>query len=288
MATTTNNGSGEACDNMLIGYFYFIDINLWPNATATASGELRHGQVLIFGFQDIPGGLDLYLTDRAWGEDGNGTEGFVPNLLGEEGIVKFTTPSFGVPAGVAFGVGSDTLAYKYGDEWIDIDVNATQAESSGNITSENNETHYFDLGSDGDQVFLYCVGSDGKDRPVAGISYNGPFEKSESYGTNKSSAPDYFEDYDNSSVMNKTTLLVMPTIARGKERNKIFKQWSYVGPMKLNFYDLQDAIRDTEKNWIGTNPDMTRSKSGAYSPIDRTLVVPNAIALLLFCFLVLK
>ena len=288
MATTTNKGSGEACDNMLIGSFYFIDINLWPNATATASGELRHGQVLIFGFQDIPGELDLYLTDRAWGEDDKGAEGFVPNRLGKEGIVKFTTPSPGVPAGVAFGVGSNTLSYKHGDEWIDIDVNETQAESSSNITSENNETHYFDLGSDGDQVFLYCVGSDGKDRPVAGISYNGPFEKSESYGTNKSSAPGYFEDYDNSSDMNKTTLLVMPTIARGEETNKIFKQWSYVGPMSLNFYELQDAIRDTEKNWIGINPDMTRSTSGSYSPIYTTLVVPNTIAFLLFCFLVLK
>eukprot|EP00537_Pseudo-nitzschia_pungens_P001633 CAMPEP_0172365080 /NCGR_PEP_ID=MMETSP1060-20121228/8066_1 /TAXON_ID=37318 /ORGANISM="Pseudo-nitzschia pungens, Strain cf. cingulata" /LENGTH=221 /DNA_ID=CAMNT_0013088251 /DNA_START=142 /DNA_END=804 /DNA_ORIENTATION=+ len=221
MATTLNDGSGEACDSLLIGSFYFISINAWPiiiNPLSVVEIDRRYGEVIIFGFQDIPGNLDLYLTDRAWGDDGNGGEGFAPNILQGEGVVKFTTPSEGVPAGVAFGMGDDFEVYKYCEEWIDVDVNGTDPEGG-------NGTHYFDLGSDGDQIFLYCVGSDGNDRPIAGISYNGPFEKSEFYGTNRSSAPGTFEEYDTGSRANKTTLLVMPTATRDDGTNKIFWYW---------------------------------------------------------------
>eukprot|EP00536_Pseudo-nitzschia_multiseries_P017137 jgi/Psemu1/49512/gm1.49512_g len=282
MATTSNDISGEVCDSLLIGSFYFININAWPviiNPLSIVSSDRRNGEVIIFGFQDIPGNLNLYLTDRAWGEDGTGGERFVPNLLRHEGIVKFTTPPEGVPAGVAFGMGDDIEVYKYGEEWIDIDVNGTLVEG-------DNATHYLDLGPDGDQLFLYCVGSDGKDRPIAGISYNGPFQKSEFYGTNTSSAPKYFEKYDIESGANKTTLLVMPTVVREDGSKKIFWKWEYVGPTFLNFYELQGAIRDTENNWLGTNPDGTTSSST--SPMHGTAVMTNAIAFLIYLFFVLK
>lgn len=274
MATTT----GEACDSLLIGSFYFIGINAWPTVLddLTNSTTQRHGEVLMFGFQDIPGGLDLYLTDRAWTD-----EGFVPNFVGKEGILKFTTPPQGVPSGVAFGIGNNTQIYKYAEEWMDEDVDGTQAEVGGN------ETHYFDLGLDGDQVFLYCVGGDGKDRPIAGISYNGDFAYQDTYGTNKSSAPGSFQEHDTESGANRTTLLVMPTVATEDETSKIFLDWQYVGPMSsLNFFELQDAIRDTENNWLGRNPDGTTS--GSPSNTCGTMVVPNVLAFLLFSFLALK
>lgn len=297
---SSQESSGEDCDNLSIGSFYFININAWSSTTATTTATTtggRHGEVAIMGFQDIPGNLDLYLTDRAWNNAGTGAgtgtgagaSGFVSNTLRQEGITKITTPPEGFPAGVPFGMGDDASVYAHGDEWIDIDVNGTN-------TNETyfNETYYFDLGLDGDQVFLYCVGGDGKDRPIAAISYNGPFrnhETNKAYGTNKSSAPDYFLQNEN-NTNNDATVLGMPTTTSGgggggeelsPSNQKVFLKWQYIGPMtNLDFYELQDAIRDTQLNWLGSNPDGTTSSSATTATsiptVVGTMLAASAIA----------
>lgn len=277
MAAT--NAGGPSCDSLNIGEFYFFYVNAWPTpppeetlapATVVPGGPVeksqRHGDVGIFGFQDIPAGLDLYLTDRAWSSQ---LGGFVPNNIEKEGILGFTTPKvIGVPAGVPFGMGKDTTVYKHGNEWIDINV-------KGDVDDpESNTTSYFDLGQDGDQVFLYCIGSNGKDRPIAGISYNGPFGDYETYGTNTSSAPAYFDVFDDDYALGlnatntHSTLLVMPVPDVNLSadsihvNNRVFQNWQYNGPMDATMPDvLKLAIRDTGSAWRGINPDGTSSSS---------------------------
>jgi hypothetical protein len=244
---------GNDCDSLEIGSFYFLSVNAWPVAV-TDEGEYvknpgRHGDVAIFPFQDIPGNLDLYLTDRAWDE---WTKLFVPNNVTGEGIVMFQTPNRGIGAGIVFGTGNNTLVEEFGSSWTDVDVNG-----EGTTTSQ-----YFELGEDGDQAFLYCVGSDGNDRPIAAFSNNGPFLRNmnpgtNTYATSTSSAPDYFfeEPGVNSSITTTSTpgLLVMRTPSAWGE--KVFWNWEYQSPcgpdciMDLN--DLRNAMSDADANWIG-------------------------------------
>eukprot|EP00934_Nitzschia_sp_Nitz4_P007559 Nitzschia sp. Nitz4//scaffold257_size48314//38237//39084//NITZ4_007095-RA/size48314-snap-gene-0.27-mRNA-1//-1//CDS//3329544466//7549//frame0 len=140
----------NACDELAIGDLYFVSIS-----------SLNPNYVSIFNFEDIPGGLDLYLTDNAW----TGTY-FQTN----EGTLQFTTPSEGIPQFTTFGYGGD----KYLTElWEPIEG-------------------AFALEEDGDQVFLYCFGSMGDVVPLAAISYAGPFADAglSSYDTNESALPD--------------------------------------------------------------------------------------------------
>ena len=271
----SRNGGSEACNNLSPGSFLFVSINAWPETTtdnvavAEETSRRRHGEVAIVGFQDIPGNLDLYLTDRAW----NGTDdGFVrdkwPYTLQNEGTVQFTTPPEGIPAGVTFGMGDDLDSYKYGNDWVDIDTDNTNYTSSW-----ENTTYYFHLGIDGDQVFLYCINNDGKDRPIAGISYRNLFLNYAHYGTTKSSAPSYFPGYN--AVMGdiNSTLLVLPESTMIKQKcegifatcwaSYSFLKWKYSAPMD-DFIDrpqLKASIMDTQHNWIGSNPDGTMSSS---------------------------
>jgi hypothetical protein len=102
-------------------------------------------EVSFFGFEDLPGNLNLYLTDNAW--NGNAFES-------NEGVMSLTTPSEGIPAGTTIGLGPSDTAYQYGKDWV----------SAQGV---------FALSTEGEQVFLYCLNQQQKPRPIAAISYNG-------------------------------------------------------------------------------------------------------------------
>lgn len=258
------------CDTLRIGDFYFLYINAWPSGVQPngeyTRGPGRHGEVAIFGFQDIPGDLDLYLTDRAWSDL---NQSFVENTVEREGIIVFTTPADrGLPAGVAFGVGDNYLVSEYGKDWIDVEVNRTDTDTS----------QYFHLDDEGDQIFLYCFGGDGNERPIAAFSYNGPFlqntTSSTTYGTNTSSAPDYFFDapeINSTSVMQTPGLLVM---REPGDYGSIFENWQFETPCGPNcvmeFNELRSAMSDSVNNWIGSNADGTFS----FPPSSSSMLSP--------------
>ena len=251
----------EICDTLTIGAYYFLQVNAWNKHVDGKARNARHGDVLLIGFEDLPGGIDLFLTDKAWSAT---TQAFVTNDLAGEGTLKLRLPlDGGIPAGIAFGVGADLGVYNYGDEWRDYHMEGTRSS-----TTETNETYYFSLGEDGDQVFLYCLDSNRNARPLTGLSYNGPFwtatksptktavyqqQQLPYYGTNHSSAPAYLVD-DNTNGT-----LVMPSTSTSAA---VFLNWQYTGPMDgLDFYQLQTEIQNTEVNWSGSNPDGTHSSS---------------------------
>jgi len=254
------------CDSLRIGEFYFLNINAWlmgvdPNNKPTREG--RHGEVANFGFQDIPANLDLYLTDRAWS---NLNQSFVENIVENEGTLLFTTPANrGLPAGVAFGVGDNDLVAEYGKNWTDVEVNRT----------DTNTSQYFNLGEDGDQIFLYCIGGDGNERPFAAFSYNGPFLQNTTtnttYGTNTSSAPEYFFD---APEINSTSVMQTPGLLVMREPASIFENWQYESPCGVNcameFDDLRSAMSDSVYNWYGSNPDGTSS----FPPSSSSMLSP--------------
>ena len=238
----------KTCDDLSIGSYFFININAWPTVIdvgyGTKANNSHHGEIILFGFEDIPGGIDLFLTDKPWSTL---TDKFINEDVVGEGILKLTTPlPVGIPAGIPFGIGNG-LDNDW--NWIDYKVNGMNnmnTTNTTNTTSTNtNDSYYFDLGYDGDQIFLYCIDSNGNDRPLTGISYNGPFMNTTTtsnffeFGTNTSSAPDYLL---NNTMNNNTGTLVMPS----SSSSATYLNWQYIGPMTgLNFHELREAIQDT-------------------------------------------
>jgi len=280
--------NGYDCDKLEIGNFYFYYVNAWP-VSVDAQGNYRknkkrHGEIVIYGFQDIPGGLDLYLTDRAWSSE---TNSFVANTVEHEGIVVYRTPYVnGIPTGLAFGMGNNALVKAFKDNWTDVDVNwnytggatYTDTEIDADVVNRTvvNTSQYFDLEMDGDQVFLYCVDSKGKDRPIAAFSYGEPFLRHSNnstnltdydYGTNTSAAPAYF--YENSDLaangVNATLTSKTPGLLEmrtpGKYGDRVFLNWEYRSPCGsgcvMDFYDLRNTMGNAVNHWIGYNPDNT-------------------------------
>ncbi len=247
--------SASACDNLEVGSFYFLSINLWPIGYTPDGVFLknpgRHGEVAIFPFQDIPGGLDLFLTDRAWSEEENA---FVPNVIEGDGIVAYQTPPGGISTGIIFGLGNNTLIGDTSGEWIDVNVETPGVETS----------QYFELGEDGDQIFLYCVGGDGRDRPIAAFAYGQyflpPGDGGSTYGTNNSSAPDYFfVAPDPDSGMTSPTPGMLEMWSPSECNDRVYWFWEYSNPClgsncipDLN--ELRNAMSNREY-WIGKNPD---------------------------------
>jgi len=211
IATTTTNAQSpdlnttfNDCDNLTLGNFLFILV----------SASDPFDELSIFAFENLPPGLELYLTDNAW----NGQR-----FLTNEGVLKLTTPADGgIPAGTTFGYGPNapTGAYLYGTDWT-ID--------QGNFALSNTE---------GEQVFLFCFSSTNQPRPLAAISYNGNFSspgRADSYyGFNRSAVPPELEE--------NNAVIVLPFATR----------WSYVGPKSLQTDELKAAIVDTQANWASS------------------------------------
>ena len=273
---------GNDCDSLEIGSFYFMSVNLWPVALSAEGlyqiSEDRHGEVAIFGFDDIPGGLDLYLTDRAWSAADNA---FVANDVEGEGIVQYTTPPGGITSGIAFGMGNNTLIQDTGGlDWIDIDFNTTEGVDT-----------YFELGEEGDQIFLYCQGGDGRDRPIAAFSYGNAFLRDAGdnavYGTSNSSAPEYFfvgASQDSTITSSTPGLLDMrpPEDCNGN----VYLYWEFQDPCFfgdsciMNFFELRNAMSDPG-NYFGENPDGTFCRASAFS----ASVLPSLVGLVVLSWL---
>jgi hypothetical protein len=286
--SNNNNNNNNECDNLSIGSYYFLNINAWPTTPQTTtlvddnvgydgtkppndtSHRQRHGEIILFSFEDIPGGIDLFLTDKPWSSLINK---FIEEDVVGEGILKLTTPvPNGIPSGVPFGLGFNDLLGNYNYDWIDYKVNGTNPNTNKNAnTNDDTNYYYFDLGDDGDQIFLYCIDSNGNDRPITGISYNGPFITTTPtatastnflyYGTNTSSAPDYLLNSTNNGT------LVMPSSDNNNDNvNDIYLNWQYiVQKTDLDFLELQESIQDINNNWIGMNTDGTSSAAAASS-----------------------
>mmetsp|Transcript_26344 Transcript_26344/g.61901 ORF Transcript_26344/g.61901 Transcript_26344/m.61901 type:complete len:294 (-) Transcript_26344:491-1372(-) len=285
--------SENDCDELEIGNFYFLNVNAWPTridaeGNYLAPGTKRHGEVAFFGWQDIPPGLDLYLTDRAWSEH---DESFVPNTVYGDGIVGVTSPADrGFPAGLAFGMGNNTLLRdNHGMNWTDVDVNSTDVNTS----------QYFQLGSDGDQIFFYCKSGDGRDRPLAAFSYNGPFLANltdgadHDYGTNTSAAPlDFYRNaWVNSTIPTPGMLVMSAPSGRRGGGETVCRNWEFVCPggvdarCKMGYHDLRIAMQDAGSNWYGKNPDGTvclPSAVGMLSPFGGAWLWAPQLLLLLW------
>ena len=288
--------SGNDCDSIEIGSFYFLSVNAWPIGNSAfglyVKNEDRHGDVSIFGFDDLPGNLDLYLTDRAWSQS---TNSFVPNIVEFEGIVTYRTPDEGITAGVTFGMGNNTLVGDTLGDWIDVDVNTTGVDTS----------QYFSLGEDGDQIFLYCVGSDGRDRPISAFAYGEDFLRPNtettnnanskpivySYGTQNSSAPDYFFE---PSLPNSTMTSFTPGMLEMRPPSECYSQvywyWEFQVPVcdscVVNYYHLRNMMGN-DANWIGKNPDGTycRSASPTLVSVSNSGGLVGGLALMLVSWL---
>ena len=190
------------CDKLTIGNFYFTFVN-----------SIDPDEVAIFGFEDIPAGLELFLTDNAW----NGI-GFENN----EGILQLTTPQGGIPAGTPFGYGPNggvdgSGAYDYGNDWTEV-------------------ASPFSLSQDGEQVFLFCLSGNDEARPIAAISYNGEFSEPglPSYGLTQSALP--------ASLADEGTI-VLPHEERWEYQSK---------DAVLDIEVLKADIRNTD-SWKGTS-----------------------------------
>mmetsp|Transcript_20391 Transcript_20391/g.49993 ORF Transcript_20391/g.49993 Transcript_20391/m.49993 type:complete len:521 (+) Transcript_20391:29-1591(+) len=99
--------------------------------------------VAFWNYEETPGELELFLTDRPW--DGSG---FIGGSNNEEGTVKLIVPKEGIEAETIIGFG----AGKLGGSWLP-------------------EEGIFSLAPNGEQIFLYCIGARNNPVPLASIAY---------------------------------------------------------------------------------------------------------------------
>jgi len=201
--TVTMPPEPNDCDKIEIGSAFFIFLN-----------SVDPDEVVIFLLEDFPGELDLYLTDNAW----NGIE-----FQTDEGILKYTTPTAGLPGGTFFGFGPGVPK---GTEWKAIDGS-------------------FSLTPEGEQVFLYCYSADGFERPLTALSYNGPFQLPglENYLFNESALP--------TELLDEEGAIILPTE----------EHWNYAGPSGVTPEELREFIKDPSQ-WKGGDGRAEFSTSG--------------------------
>mmetsp|Transcript_9306 Transcript_9306/g.17755 ORF Transcript_9306/g.17755 Transcript_9306/m.17755 type:complete len:228 (+) Transcript_9306:271-954(+) len=153
-------------------------------ATPNKCEEFEPGDVTIFVMtSDDPDALalfplvdifpeveSLYVTDNAW----NGDE-----FTTGEGTIQLEIPDEGIKAATVFGYGE---CVDFGDNWT--------------LTNANDP---FDFSARGDQLFVYCLASDGSPHFIWGFNYNGDWapQNLTDYGTNTSALPDELVDQGN-------------------------------------------------------------------------------------------
>lgn len=147
-----------------------------PTAELNACAELQAGDIFIYvveaddpdgvGFmalEDLPAGLELYMTDNPWTGTG---------FAAVEGTVKLTIPSAGIKSGERFGFGFDFGAEQ---KWL-------------------RESGTFNIGIMGDSVFLYCYLGDSTVNHLVAYSNNNAWAPAGlpvgDYGSEKSALPD--------------------------------------------------------------------------------------------------
>lgn len=119
--------------------------------------------VALVALKDIPAGITLFLTDKAWtGADWRSAEGTLSHQIMSN-----------LPNGTIFGYGEELAL---GNQWTSV---------SGS----------FSLSALGDNVFLYCIGESSGTKPrfLSGLSISGPWLGANlpdsEYGTGSSSLP---------------------------------------------------------------------------------------------------
>jgi len=118
-------------------------------------------EIALVAFQDLPAGLELYLTDKAWTGDG-----FRESA---EGTVKLTVPQSGIRKGTIFGFGSET-SLEYANSW---------SEVSGSLA----------LSTQGDTLAVYCKPTEATYSFFAALSFNGPWVDSDFSSRNSALPP---------------------------------------------------------------------------------------------------
>eukprot|EP00980_Cylindrotheca_fusiformis_P010933 scaffold2499_cov125-Cylindrotheca_fusiformis.AAC.24 len=116
-------------------------------------------EVALVALTDIPGGLELFLTDDAW--TGN-------SFQESEGTVKLSVPSNGISQGEVFGFGPES-SLQYGSSWTSL---------SGSLS----------LSTQGDPVFVYCKPTDSSFNFLAAVSTSGPWVTDE-FSSHNSALP---------------------------------------------------------------------------------------------------
>ena len=97
------------------------DLSKRGDVMVVAVNSINPDMIAIVALNDLPGNLNLYMTDNAW--TGSTT-------LTNEGTHMLTLPSSGVLAGTVFGYG-DNL--RLGDEWQSVSVTFALAEKGDTV-----------------------------------------------------------------------------------------------------------------------------------------------------------
>ncbi|CAB9526759.1 Endonuclease I [Seminavis robusta] len=137
-----------------------------PTAEQNECSLLQPGDIFLLRIE-IPGGLELYMTDNPW-------TGI--SFASVEGVIKLTVPSGGYKAGETFGFGPDLGKDQ---KWV-------------------REEGEFNIGTMGDSIFLYCHLGDSSIRPLVGYTNSNEWAKPgldlEDYGSTLSALPDELKD----------------------------------------------------------------------------------------------
>jgi len=189
-----------------------------PTASPNDCAALEPGDVMFYGIDgDDPDGVgflplntikpdvELFMTTDAWVGD---------HFLSNEGTVKLVLPASGIAAGEAFGFGP---VY-------------------GKTTAWETWEGLFNIGINGDNVFLYCELNDGKPNPIAGFTNTegGWLEAGlsiEEYGSAHSALP---------NTLKKVGGVALPH----------FDNYKYIGPDEGDKAQLQEWVKDPN-NWNG-------------------------------------
>eukprot|EP00980_Cylindrotheca_fusiformis_P017975 scaffold5707_cov112-Cylindrotheca_fusiformis.AAC.14 len=207
LTTSAPTNSPNECDMILPGDVFVFMIN-------SANGP---SQIAFWNYEDLPGDTEIFMTDRSWSEaDSSFDTSSDPN---QEGTIKFTTPSEGIPQESITGRGS---GLPFGNSWSTV------------------EGAFF-ISSQGEQIFLYCIGALGKPVLMSGIVY-GP-----NAGDEQFTVPE-----------------------RLRERGYIklvgpYPNWLYDGPKEGSDKAELEAARKDPDNWFGTNERVSRLCAGPCS-----------------------
>ena len=204
----TNDGDLDNNDNSTNNQTSFSNLSsLSPgDVMVVAMNSVNPDTIALIALEDIPGNMELYLTDNAW-------TGL--SFRSNEGTIKLVTPDSGISAGTVFGYGEGLV---YGDDWESVGGRFAMSES-------------------GDTVLVYTTASANDVSSItflAAFSYAGMDSwrdanlSEDEYGTDSSALP--------SSLSSTSGTTTLPSK----------KNYVYVGPRSGNKEFLQSSLENTK------------------------------------------
>ena len=150
---------------------------------------------------------------------------------------QFVVPEGGISGGSIIGFGPELEGAIGSNDWIEV-------------------RNDFELSTEGEQIFLYCLAASDDPRPLNALSYNGPFQEPGrlTYGFNESALPSNLKDVGH---------VVLPHM----------DNYNYAGVTNAEDDVLRVAIEDPA-SWVGSNEaryslvlggDSGTPRRGAYS-----------------------